>query len=170
MTPVTSDFEAEGRSSLPSIQNYEFKIDLPPLYPPPKAHFDLTHPSFSGKIIVMRCAPWPFPDLWSESAHFDDAHPLTWFVYRVTLNFFKPCTFVHFRKVDRQAKDAPTLGTGGRESIEGGCGRLAVTGQKWCWWMRDETSNRALGQCRVGVIPKGLSDPFDAFLGSLTIE
>ena len=36
--------------------------------------------------------------------------------------------------------------------------------------MRDETPNEALCQCRVGVISKGLSDPFDAFLGSLTIE
>ena len=30
-------------------------------------------------------------------------------------------------------------------------------------WMGDETSNEALCQCRVGVISKGLSDPFDAF-------
>ena len=37
-------------------------------------------------------------------------------------------------------------------------------------WMGDETSNEALCQCRVGVISKGLSNPFGAFLGSLTIE
>ena len=117
----------------------------------------------------MKCAPWPFPDLRSESARLDEARPLTCLVYKVARNFFKPCTFVHFRKAGRQAQDAQTLGTGGRESVGEGFGRQTVTGQQWCWWMGDETSNRALCQCRVGVISKGLSDPFDAFEGSACI-
>ena len=70
----------------------------------------------------MRCTASPFPDLRSESARFDEARPLTLFVYKVARNFFKPSNFVKFRKVDRQAQDAPTLGIGGRESIGEGCG------------------------------------------------
>ncbi len=119
-----------------------FTYPLPPIHPlftpPPEAHFDLTHPSFSGRIMVMRRFARPFPDLRSESARFDEAHPLTLFVYKVVRNFFKPSNFVHFRKVDRQAQDALTLGIGGRESMGEGstrqtfAGHICTTG----WGMR----------------------------------
>ena len=99
----------------------------------------------------------------SESARFDEARPLTWFVYKVARNFFKPSNFVKFRKVDRQAQDAPTLGTGGRESVGEGCGLADRHRTDMDDWMGDRASNRALCQCGVGVISKGLSDPFDAF-------
>ena len=120
--------------------------------------------------MVMRCNASPFPDPRSESARFDEARPLTLFVYRVARIFFKPSNSVKFRKVGRQAQDAPTLGTGGHESVGEGCGLADRHWADMYHWMGDETSNGALGQCRVGVIWKDLSGPFDDFLGSLTIE
>ena len=115
----------------------------------------------------MRRALRPFPDLSSESASFDEARPLTWFVYKVARNFFKPSNFVHFRKVDRQSQDALTLGTGGRETAGEDCGTADRHWTDMYDWRGDETSNEALCQCRVGVISKDLSGPFDDFLGSL---
>ena len=91
----------------------------------------------------MRYAPLPFPDLWSESVRFDEARPLTWSVYKVALNFFKPCIFVHFREVDRQAQDAQTLGSGGRESVGEGRIRQTATGQTCTtgWGMRPQSGH-----------------------------
>ena len=139
-----------------------FTPHIPPLYPlftpSPKAHFDLTLRPSSGKIIVMRCAPWPFSDLRSESTRFDDARPPTLFVYKVARNFFKPSNFVKFRKVDRRTKPRQTIGTGGSEHQGGSAGRQTVIGQKWYWRMRDQTSNEALCRSRVGVFSKGFPD------------
>ena len=160
------------------VQNQEFKIDspplylpftypLPPIYPPPKAHFDLTRPSFSGKIVVMRRFLGPFSDFSSAPAKFYKAGRMAAIVYRVARIFFKPSNSVKFRKVGRQAQDAPTLGTGGHESVGEGCGLADRHWADMYHWMGDETSNGALGQCRVGVIWKDLSGPFDDFLGSL---
>ena len=94
----------------------------------------------------MRCTASPFPDLWSESARFDEARPLTLFVYKVARNFFKPSNSVKFRKVDRQAQDAPTLGTGGRESIGGAADWPTVTGQTCTtgWGMRPQTGTMSV--------------------------
>ncbi len=105
----------------------------------------------------------PFLDFRPESARFDDARPQTWFVYKVARNFFKPSNFVHFRKVDKQSQDALTLGAGGRESVGEGCGLADRDWADMYDWMGDRTSNEALSECRVGVISKDLSDPFDAF-------
>ena len=77
----------------------------------------------------MRCFLDPFFDFSSALAGFDEARPLAAIVYKVARNFFKPCTFVHFRKVDRQAKDVLTLGIGGRESVGEGSTRQTVIGQ-----------------------------------------
>ena len=120
--------------------------------------------------MVMRWFPSPFSGLRSESARFDEARPLTWFAYKVARDFFKPSNFVKFRKVDRQAQDAPTLGTGGRESVGEGFGLADRHRTDMDDWMGDRASNRALCQCGVGAISEGSSDPFDAFEGSLTIE
>ncbi len=91
----------------------------------------------------MRCFLEPLFGFSSALAGFDEAGPMAAIVYKVARNSFKPYIFVHFRTVDGQAQDAPTLGTGGRESIEGASDWLTVIGQTCTigWEMRPQTGH-----------------------------
>ena len=68
----------------------------------------------------MSCAPRP-SDLRSESAHFDEARPLTWFVYKVARNFFKPSNFV--KLTDRLKTHQPLVLADERASERAADGR-----------------------------------------------